>query len=78
MYGQKDQYKYNSNIIGTKTLVYRLKELGSNVMFTEYSSKDMLNAGVPVNENAAYNHFAWVPTYNNQNVINWPFSQKIV
>ncbi|BCZ48955.1 hypothetical protein psyc5s11_50220 [Clostridium gelidum] len=76
MYGQKDQYKYNNNIIGTKTLVYRLKELGSNVMFTEYSSKDMLNAGVPVNENVVYNHFAWVPTYNNQNAINWLFSQK--
>lgn len=76
MYGQKDQYKYNNNILGTKTLVYRLKELGSNVMFTEYSSKDMLSAGVPVNENVAYNHFAWVPTYNNQNAINWLFSQK--
>lgn len=76
MYGQKDQYKYNNNIIGTKTLVYRLKELGSKVKFTEYSSNDMLNAGVPVNENVAYNHFAWVPTYNNQSAINWLFSQK--
>jgi len=76
MYGQKDQYKYNNNIIGTKTLVYRLKELGSNVLFTEYSSKDMLNAGVPVDENVGYNHFAWVPAYNNQNAIDWLFNQK--
>jgi len=36
----------------------------------------MLNAGVPVNENIGYNHFTWVPTYNNQNAINWLFSQK--
>lgn len=76
MYGQKDQYKHNNSVIGTKTLVYRLKELGSNVLFTEYSSKDMLKAGVPVNENVAYNHFAWVPAYNNQNAINWLFDQK--
>lgn len=76
MYGQKDQYKHNNSVIGTKTLVYRLKELGSNVLFTEYSPKDMLNAGVPVNENVGYNHFAWVPAYNNQNAINWLFNQK--
>ncbi len=36
----------------------------------------MLKAGVPVNENAIYYHFAWVPAYNNQNAINWLFSQK--
>lgn len=76
MYGQKDQYKYNDNIIGTKTLVYRLKELGSNIRFTEYSSQDMLDAGVPVNENVVYNHFSWVPAYNNQEAINWLFNQK--
>ncbi|AGF59120.1 putative peptidase [Clostridium saccharoperbutylacetonicum] len=76
MYGQKDQYKYNNNIIGTKTLVYRLKELGSNIKFTEYSTEDMLKAGVPVDKNVAYNHFAWVPAFNNQEAINWLFSQK--
>ena len=76
MYGQKDQYKYNNNIIGTKTIVYRLKELGSNIKFTEFSEEDMLKAGVRVDENAIYNHFAWVPAYNNEEAIDWLFSQR--
>lgn len=76
MYGQKDQYKYNNNIIGTKTIVYRLKELGSNIKFTEFSEEDMLKAGVRVDENAIYNHFAWVPAYNNEESIDWLFSQR--
>lgn len=35
-----------------------------------------LVAGVRVDENAIYNHFAWVPAYNNEESIDWLFSQR--
>jgi hypothetical protein len=46
-------------------MVDALRAIGSNVLYTEYPAGTVL-------PNA---HFSWVPTYENQEVINWLYSQ---
>ncbi|MGI6570778.1 MAG: dockerin type I domain-containing protein [Caldicoprobacterales bacterium] len=49
----------------SREMVDALRAIGSNVLYTEYPAGTVL-------PNA---HFSWVPTYENQEVINWLYSQ---